>query len=435
MSTIAPSSSPPVAATRPASTRGLMARAVRAALAGTPGRLRLATAVSVVACLLFGVLSFVAATSRAAALSDAQTNTSQLVRIQSIRTNLVYADANLTNAFLVGGLEPAAARRAYEQGIGAASQGLAESAANPADAVVLAKVNAVVSRYTGLVETARSNNRLGYPLGAAYLRQATDLLRSDALPPLESLGRTEQERVNHAFDRSATATIWLTIGIVVALIVLIGVQIWLGAWTHRVFNPPLVAATVIVVIVSVVLSSVMVWSQSRARHTRDGAYFLTLELTTTRTDAFDAKSDESLTLINRGNGQVYEAAFQDLAANARVLLADAARRGGADAQAARQAFAAYRATHRQIRAEDDRGSWDQAVKQATGSSAADSNAVFGQFDTASAQALDQQVRRLHEDLRSARAPLTGLAWMALVLGVVAAGAAGAGVMRRLREYR
>ena len=50
-------------------------------------------------------------------LDDARDNAEQLVRIQAIRTNLVKADANATNAFLVGGLEPPAARDAYTDGI------------------------------------------------------------------------------------------------------------------------------------------------------------------------------------------------------------------------------------------------------------------------------------------------------------------------------
>jgi hypothetical protein len=386
--------------------------------------------------LLFGVLGFVAVTSWAGALSNARADAAQLVRVQSIRTNLVYADANLTNAFLIGGLEPPASRRAYETGIAAASRSLSQAAsANPADAIVLSEVNAVLSRYTGLVESARSNNRLGYPIGAAYLRQATDLLRTNALPGLASLERTEQRRVDAAYSRLTAATTWLTIGIAAALIVLVGVQVWLARRTHRIFNVPLVVATAIVVMVGVLLAGVMAWSEVRAKDTRKGAYLLTLELTTTRADAFDAKSDESLTLIERGNGQAYQADFQDLAANARVLLADAAHRGGVDEQAAQRSFAAYGVTHRQIRAKDDGGNWDAAVAEATGHGTHDSNAVFGRFNTSSTQALDRESTQLHDDLTSARAPLTAIAWVGLMFGLLAAVAAGAGVTRRLREYR
>ena len=38
------------------------------------------------------------------------------MRIQAIQTNVVQADADATNAFLVGGLEPAAQRADYTDG-------------------------------------------------------------------------------------------------------------------------------------------------------------------------------------------------------------------------------------------------------------------------------------------------------------------------------
>ena len=157
--------------TAPPSALAVARQAARATFEGTPGRMRIYGAVAILGCLVFGLFAFIAASSRSAALSSARSDAAQLVRVQAIRTNLVFADANLTNAFLVGGLEPPTARKAYEQGIAAASTTLADaSGVNTHDAAVLATVNDVITRYTGLVESAWSNNRVGFPLGAAYLR-------------------------------------------------------------------------------------------------------------------------------------------------------------------------------------------------------------------------------------------------------------------------
>jgi hypothetical protein len=41
--------------------------------------------------------------------------------------------------------------------------------------------------YTGEIETARADNRIGYPVGAAYLREATTLMNSSLLPAAENL--------------------------------------------------------------------------------------------------------------------------------------------------------------------------------------------------------------------------------------------------------
>ena len=422
-----------IVAPRPASQS--VASAARDTFRGTPGRLRLAGIATVGACLLFGLLAFVAATSRANALSNARSDTAQLVRVQTVRTNLVYADANLTNAFLVGGLEPPSARAAYEQGIATASQTLADaSGKNPRDAAVLAHVNDVITRYTGLVESARANNRLGYPLGAAYLRQATNLLRTDALPPLADLGAAQQQRVDHDFASSAHAMTWLVVGLVAALVILLVVQVWLSARTRRTFNRPLLIATAAVLVVGVALAGVMAWAQGKAKDTRSGAYFATVELATARIDAFDAKSAESLTLIARGQGQAYEARFVSLANNVTVLLADSANRGGADEAAAKKAFDEYQTTHRLIREEDNSGSWDQAVTLVT-NDASDSNAAFKTFDETSRNVLEQRSAQLSHDLGTARAPLIPLAWIALITGIGAAVAAGLGITSRLREYR
>jgi hypothetical protein len=419
-------------AAAPPRTRQVVARATRTAFAGTPGQLRVAGIATVVACVVFGVFAFVAATTRANALSDARAAAAQLVRVQSVRTNLVFADANLTNAFLVGGLEPPSARAAYEEGIATASKTLADAASDStADAKVLGKVNQVITRYTGLVESARANNRLGYPLGAAYLRQATNLLRTDALPPLAALGQTEQARVNHAYSDSADATAWLVAGLVIALVVLLVGQVWLSTRMRRTFNLPLVAATAVVLVIGIVLAGVMAWSQGKAKDTRSGAYFATDELATARIDAFDAKSAESLTLIARGQGQTYNASFDNLAANVTAVLNDAAQRGGADERAAQARFRDYLGVHTRVRAADDGGHWDDAVKLATGQS----NAVFQTFSDASATALDRRSAQLRNDLSSARAPLPAFAWIGLIAGVAAAVAAGLGVSTRLREYR
>lgn len=420
----------------PPAARSTVSAAARSLLSGTPGRMRVLVAASVLACVAFGIFAFVAASSRASALASARSDAAQLVRVQAIRTDLVLADANLTNSFLVGGLEAPAARTAYERGVAAASTTVADASGDVAsDAHALAKVNDVVSQYTGLVESARADNRLGYPLGAAYLRQATGVLHSDALPTLETLGRTEQIRIARSYADSAHAMTWLLVGLPTAIVVLVGTQIWLSRRTRRLINVPLVAATTGVLVVGVVLVAAMAWSQGKATDTRTNAYFATIELTTARIDAFDAKSAESLTLVARGSGQSYEASFQDLATNTRLILDDAASRGGSEEGQASATFAAYRRVHASIRTADDNGNWDGAVRLATGSTGTSSNAAFNRFDTSSTRALARRSAQLRDDLGSARAPLTPFAWIALIIGFGAAAGCIRGMSIRLREYR
>src|SRR5262245_19077076 len=69
------------------------------AVAGTPGRMRVMGAIAIVLCLAFGVLGFLALLGFHSNVENARENAEQLVRIQTIRTSLVTADANATNAF------------------------------------------------------------------------------------------------------------------------------------------------------------------------------------------------------------------------------------------------------------------------------------------------------------------------------------------------
>jgi hypothetical protein len=428
---------PPVApvTTKPPSTLQVATNGLRLLVAGTPGRLRVYGALAIGACLLFGIFAFVGATTKADDLSGARSDAAQLLRIQAIRINLVTADASLTNAFLVGGLEPPAERATYEASIANAARALAEAAgANDADTAALAKVNDVITTYTGLVESARANNRQGYPIGAAYLRTATSLLRNDALPGLEAISAAEQTRIDDSYSSSAYASYWLIAGLVVPLAVLVVAQVWLTRRTRRVFNLPLVIATGLVVVVGIAMAATMVWSQSKANDARSGAYFDSLELGSARVDAFDAKSAESLTLIARGSGQEYQARYAALAGDTKAILADYKERNPSSGSV-QSTFLAYDTTHTEIRRLDDTGDWQKAVDLATGNGAKDSNALFTEFDSASAIALDSRSNQLRDQLESARSPLTALAWVALLAGIVAAIAAWRGISNRLREYR
>ncbi len=385
-------------------------------------------------CVVFGVAAFSGALALDRNVNGQRNDAAQLVRVESIRTNLVKADANATNAFLVGGLEPADARAAYTAGISAAARALAESAgANGGDAPVLRRVNEVVTNYTGLIEAARANNRQGFPIGAAYLRQASKVMQEQALPALDSLVTGARNRVDDA-SRSLALPIVIAVTLL-ALVTLLVVQVWIFRRTHRVFNVALVGATTLVVIMGAATIAGMSWSQSAAKHVRVGAFTRTVSLATARSDGFDAKSAEALTLVNRGSGQAFEARFVSVADAARAALGTGVAPVSPDpvATAAGGAFEQYLTDHAEVRRLDGGGEWEKAVAAATGAGAA--NQSFGRFERASGRAIEHQSSLVADDLDSARWPLVPLAWLALLAGLGAAGAASRGLNQRLREYR
>lgn len=408
---------------------------VRAALAGTPGRLRAVGILCVVAALGFGLAAGQAFRSADGALTRAAANSDQVVRIQAIQTNVVQADADATNAFLVGGLEPPAQRSAYTTAIASASRLVADAAQHqPADGAALGALNEVLVGYTSEVEQARANNRQALPVGAQYLRNASASLRSEALPLLANLGAANNERVAEEFDRAGRASLWLLIPGLLTIVVLAVGLVWLARRSRRYVNVPL-AAGALVVLVTIVLGTVgLAGVKDDVDSTRDGVYAATLSTARARTAGFDAKSNESLTLIARGSGGAFEKAWQ---ASASVVTTELTQldRNPASSGLAPLPWSAYAAAHEKIRALDDSGDWDGAVQLATGTGPDTGNATFAAFDTSSDQQLADLSARTSRQLEQSGGWLPVAGALGILAGVLAAVCAWWGVSQRLEEYR
>jgi len=407
----------------------------RRALSGTPGRLRILALVAVAISLIFAVGAFSAFGSASDALGRGAANAAQLVRVQAIHTNLVRADANATNAFLVGGLEPADQRTSYTSSMDQASRLIAQAAkAQPADGPALGALNNSVLTYAGLIEQARATNRQALPVGAQYLKVASSGLRSDALPILDALVKANDGRVAAELDGAGRASRALVAGGVLALLVLIGGMLWLSWRTHRYVNAPLVAATAAVLVTLVLGSISLAAVGSRVSEVRSGSYAATLATATARIAAFNAKSNESLTLIARGSGSAFEKAWKTSSGVVTAQSATSARLTN-DAAKLGQLWASYVATHKEIRGADDGGRWESAVTQATGSGPKTANGTFDAFDAASTQALTATSAAATDSLDAPRTWLPFAAWLGLLVGIAAAASAWWGVSLRLEEYR
>ncbi|NMM23345.1 MAG: hypothetical protein HHJ11_07590 [Phycicoccus sp.] len=413
---------------------------VRRAMSGTPGRLRILALSTVAVSLIFALSAFSTFGSTHDALGRGEANTAQLVRIQAIHTNLIRADADATNAFLVGGLEPAAQRTEYTSSLAQAARLIAEAAkAQPADGPALGALNNSLLTYAGLIEQARATNRQALPVGAQYLRIASSSLRSDALPILDALVKANEARVSAELDRAAGASSPLIASGVLALLVLLGGMGWLSLRTHRLVNPPLAAATAIILVTLVVGSISLAAVGSRVDDVRKGSYAATLATAKARIAAFDAKSNESLTLIARGSGSAFQKAW---VSSSEVVTAQSAVAGRLNDRAAKldQLWVSYAKTHALIRKADDEGRWESAVALATGSGAGaagvtSANVSFDAFDTSSAAALTSSSRAASDSLNTPLTWLPFVSWLGLLVGLAAAVSAWWGVSLRLEEYR
>jgi len=395
----------------------------------TPQRLRLLSLGVVVAGLVIGLIGALTFAYLALSLSRAKADTAQLIRVQKIQSNLLSADATATNAFLVGGLEPPAQRAAYDQAMSSTSSLIAEAArAQPADGSALAALNQQVVNYAVAIEQARANNRQGLPVGAQYLRNASAELRTDTLPILDNLVSANTARA--ADEMRAGAGYIVLVLALLGLGAVVAAQIWLARTFKRTINVGMVASAAVLLLI--VIGSLVAVLQLRGalNEISTGSLAAVNTAADTRIDANNAKSNESLTLIARGSGQAFEAAWKSSADSVTGNLAGLSGKPELASQ-----WQAYADVHTQIRELDDGGQWDKAVARATGSGKDSSNTVFGTFDSNLASYLDGVSLDASNSLADEQ-PIMVVAAILILLGGVAVALLGRwGVTERLKEYR
>lgn len=396
----------------------------------TPGGLRVWGAVAVVVTAVTGLLALGGTTSQGAAVLGLRDSAAQLVGLQDARNQLVAADAAATTAFLVGGLEPTGLRASYDTAIDAGAHALTQLAATgPDGADGLAEVSADLTTYSGLVAQARANNRQGFPVGSAYLEEASTVLREDIVPALDALVAAEQERVDGDLTAVRTATPLLIAIVVLALVVLGAVQVWVARRTRRTFNAGLVGATVALLVIAVVGGSTLGGAASRTSRVHDGPYAATVATSQAFALVNDARSMEAFTLIRRGSGAAYEESFVANVDRAREALAGEGRR--LDPTLAGR-LNEWVAAHEQVRALDDAGDWDGAVALVTSPDESASPALFDDLSAGLDGAVDAGAADVADGLRTSSA---WVGWFLAALGVVGAVLAWTGLRPRREEYR
>lgn len=395
----------------------------------TPQRLRLLSTGVILISLIFGVVGAMIFSYLAYSLDRANADATQLIRVQTIQTNLLAADATATNGFLVGGLAPAAQRESYQRAIDEASVLITEAArAQPADGAALSALNDEVVSYASTVEQARANNRQGLPVGAQYLRIASAELRTVALPILDNLVEANTTRASDAMHVGVPAIVFGILGLV-ALAGLVLALMWLARTFRRWLNPGLTAAAVVVLLAWVAGVIALSTINGGVSELQNGSFTRLTLVSQARIEANNAKSNESLTLIARGSGASFEQAWQNSAQQVQANL----DQSGNDQLG--ELWQDYAQVHTAIRKLDDGGKWDQAVSRATGSADNSANTTFSSFDRAATEFVDEMAGLTKDGLTGPRTGLVIGAVLILMVGIAAALLGRRGVAERLREYR
>jgi hypothetical protein len=406
---------------------------MRTYLSSTPGRLRTGAVICVVTALFFGAAGFFSFQVRSRAQADALHQTEQAVRLQEILTQVLQADSSSANAHLRGGLEPVGQRADYDTAMSALSRSLVEACGND-DSIRerLAEVNASLTLYTEASATARANNRQGFPVASAYLRQASEHLRKGIAPELEALAASETGQSDDSFEQARwTSQLFLLLGLT-AVGVFLCFQWRLARRTRRVLNLPLLVATLSILTALGGGTALMTLAQQELDDLHEGSYAATIALSRARVAGFDAKVLESLVLIARGGVDEYESRFDQRMDQVEQSLTEADRAGTVfDADP----VADWLATHERIRTLDRSGDWDAAVELTGTEASTGAEAAFRRFSQSTRSELSGQSARMSSQFRDAASGLDLAGAGTLLLGILAGGFAWWGFSLRWEEYR
>jgi hypothetical protein len=423
--------------------------------ATTPTRLGLLLAVLIVFSLAWGVLAGLTASQHSSAAADVVAVSEPLsLDAEQIYTSLSDAGATAASAFLAGGLEPARARQRYQADITqaaikieAASALVGSSAARTqlpgrlakqtaaADAAIgddLAILSGQLPAYADEVGTARADNRLGLPLGAAYLREASELLRTKLLPAAGDI-YTRESALLTSSSAQATGLPLVVVAVLVGLVigyVLVRASRWLARHTHRMVNYGLLLAALAGLASLVWLAAAFTLGRADLLHAQQQGSVPAQAFARAEVAALQAHADESLTLIDNSGEDSYQ---QDFEAQEKVLGPGPGTllTATGSSEAAAQAKAWYQA-HQALRAQDDAGNHAAAVTSAQTGAAAQ---AFGKLSATLSRGITTHQATFDSSARSGRDAFTGLAIGMVVAALVMVGGCAWGLTRRLAEYR
>lgn len=408
----------------------------------TPGRI---LTIGIVLAALGGISAFATSTTinhRQQVLTTVLNHTEPLsFAAGRLYTTLSVADAAAATAFIAEA-EPQPVRQRYEQAITDASVAVTRASSGLTDeplVQLLGRINAELAVYTGLIEIARTNNREGNPVGSSYLSEASGLMQTTILPDAAKLYQATSERVD--VETTASTQIPAPVIMVVGATVVFGAfsHRWLARRTRRRINPGLVVGALAILVMVVWVGTALTISTTASRSAKDTAAESLKTVTNVAITAQQARADETLSLIRRGDEEKRKQSFYQRLDSMHRQLDQYMSRSDAvdkpDLQGADQLLLRWRQANDRITSYISVGNYRAATQVALGSSEEDSTPAFDKLDEELVKAMDQGRITLRNDVINARSGLSGAQVGGVVLSLGAAIAVALGLWPRLKEYR
>jgi hypothetical protein len=409
----------------------------------TPGRMRVLSIALVAIVLVVGVVAWTTAQSRHTASREVGLDASpQLVASETLYGALADADAAASTAYLQPGTTDDALLRRYDGDVSTAGTSLArigrEVGSDPAAAAALATITRRFPEYTGLIEQARANNRMGHSVGAAYLRQASRLMQQEILPSATVLYVLAAQRLDDAYTSGTARTdlVWLGLAGLVALALFVTSGIYLARRTRRALNVGVLTAFALSLVVVVWTVAQFTVSDSALVSAQRNGSDAVQTLSVSRILLLRAYNDDNLALIARGNGTEY---LTDYSAVQKTLTRMLPTAGAVAARTGNKGiggtlgdkYAAVQKQHEAVRKLDDQGNNFAASKLAT----TEERQAVAALDQTLANEIARTRVILLDRAADARRGFTVLLVVLPFLVFAAAAALLVGFKPRIEEYR
>lgn len=356
-------------------------------------------------------------------------------------TTLSVADAAAATAFIAGS-EPQPVRQRYEQAITDAAVAVTRASSDLSDpplVELLGRINARLAVYTGLIETARTNNRMGNPVGSSYLSEASALMQETILPDAQRLYEATSARVDA--ETTTSAKIPAPVIIVVAATLGFGLfaHRWLARRTKRRVNIGLVVGGMAIGVMIVWVGTALAISTAGSRSAKNTAADSLRTVTNLAITAQQARADETLSLIRRGDEDMRKRSYYQRVDQMRQQLGEyLARKNTVDKTGLDQAdqlLDRWRQADERINEYIAVGNYQSATEVALGTGEEDSTAAFDKLNDALSKGIEESRTQLRSDILSARRVLSGTTVGGALLSVGAAVAVALGLWPRMSEYR
>ncbi|MDO4910228.1 MAG: hypothetical protein Q3972_00605 [Corynebacterium sp.] len=353
---------------------------------------------------------------------------------RNLYTALSMADTAATTSFISDHGNSALLRDQYLEALANAHAASLETAStvgsdDPEAARLLMTIEQKLSTYTGLIETARTNERLGNPVGVAYLSEASGLMRNDILPAASSLMDISSARVTGQ-QTILSAPQWFPLsGLVAAVVFLVFGHFWLAARTRRRINIGLSLAIVLMFIACVVVGASN-WAtyQAGMRGYQEAATPLS-QYTQARISAQRARTNETLELVMRSSTQ--QNAFDPaVTAIERALAQEADNQD--EVTRAEQALEQWSQAHQRITALSTEGDYKQALDLVI---SGQSGSSFASLDNYLDSFITDSRNTVRDYIIEAAGATRQMSTLVIILTVLSVICVWAGMRPRMLEYR